>query len=70
MARVPLASPLPYVIENAWVRLLYVEELEVSNVSMPWQFCVQELSASQRSAEPVSKMTLYATGGVPTAIEP
>ena len=57
-------------IENFWVRLLYVEEVDVSNVGMPWQFCEQELSATQRSAEPVSRMTLYATGGVPIAIEP
>lgn len=27
--RYPLASPLPYLIENAWVRLLYEEELAV-----------------------------------------
>jgi len=51
--------------------LLNVEEVEGSKVLIPSQEeDVQVELASQRSADPVSRITSYATGGVPTAMEP
>lgn len=48
------------------------EDLE-SNVGFGGQDCLEVQmadEASQRSAEPVSRIILYATGGVPIASEP
>jgi len=57
-------------MEKGVVRFLNVDELEAVNVVIWSQPEPQLESASQRSAEPVSRMTSKAVAGVPTAIEP
>ena len=68
---VPLAVPLPYVMENAWLVPVNEDETDESKVGRPLQADdVHPELMRKRSAEPVSRMTLYATGGVPIAIVP
>jgi hypothetical protein len=70
-ASVPLAVPLPYVTSNAWPVLVKEDEDEESNAWMPLQ--AEDMHPElmrKRSEEPESRMTLYATGGVPIAIVP
>jgi len=58
-------------MENGWVVLVKVEEDDDWNAGMPVQVLdTHSEETRKRSAAPVSRMTLYATGGVPTAIEP
>jgi hypothetical protein len=58
-------------MENPSVVLVKVEEDDDWNDGMPEQALdTHSEETRKRSAEPVSRMTSYATGGVPTAIEP
>jgi hypothetical protein len=48
-----------------------VDDTEGLKEEIPWQAeSVQFGLVNQKSADPVSKITLYATGGVPTVTEP
>ena len=58
-------------MENGCVVLVKVEEDDGLKAGMPVQLLdTHSEETRKRSAEPVSRMTSYATGGVPTAIEP
>jgi hypothetical protein len=67
--RDPRAAPLPYWIENDCELFLKLEEPAEENVGTAPQLSQLE-SATQRSDEPVSRMTSNDIGGVPMASEP
>jgi hypothetical protein len=67
--REPCAAPLPYWMENDWDVFAKVEEPAGAKVGTRPQLLHCE-SATQRSAEPVSRITLNDTGGVPMAKDP
>lgn len=68
--KLPAAPPLPYLIVKGLERFLNVLEADASNVGTPLQPVMQLLEATQRSALPVSRMTLNDLAGVPIAIVP
>ena len=58
-------------MENEEDKFENVLELEPSNLAMLSEQPEEQVdAASHRSDEPVSRITSYATAGVPTAIEP
>ena len=72
-ASVPCASPESYVIVKLWLSDLNVLDFCSSNVAISCGMLELEpepVDATQRSDEPVSRMTLNETGGVPIASDP
>jgi len=66
-ARTPELDPVPYWISHEAVDSSMVEESEVEKVS--WEV-EAEAEGTQRSADPVSKITLNDCDGVPIPIPP
>lgn len=68
--KLPAAPPLPYLIVKGVERFLNVLDADESKVGTLPHPVKQFVEATQRSALPVSRMTLNDVAGVPIAIVP